>query len=99
MARQKVRKIAEQTDERAQLVVVEHGKAVHVFGETGEHAVQTNSEIGKYRPPHTMAAGKAILAFLPEERVEEIILQYGLPSLTENTITDKDELYKDLKGI
>ncbi|MFC6767674.1 IclR family transcriptional regulator [Natrinema soli] len=99
MASQKVKKIAEQTAERAQFVVEEHGKAVYVFGETGEHAVQTDSVIGKYRPLQSMAAGKAILAYLPEERVEEIIQQHGLPSLTENTITDEDELYEELEEI
>ena len=99
MAREKVEKIADQTDERAQFVVEEHGKAVYVFGATGEHAVQTNSEIGKYRPLQSMAAGKAILAFLPEERVEEIIDRHGLPALTENTITDEDELYAELEEI
>lgn len=99
IAKKKVNKIAEQTDERAQFVVEEHGKAVYVFGETGEHAVQTNSEIGKYRPLQSMAAGKAILAFLPEARVEEIIHQHGLPALTENTITDEVELYEELEEI
>lgn len=99
MARKKVSKIAEQTDERAQFVVEEHGKAVFVFGETGAHAVQTDSEIGKFRPLQSMAAGKAILAFLSEARVEEIIRRYGLPALTENTITDADELYEELEEI
>lgn len=99
MARRKVEKIAEQTAERAQLVVEEHGKAVFVFGETGEHAVHTDSEIGKYRPIQSMAAGKAILAFLPEERVAEIIDRHGLPSVTENTITDEAELYEELEAI
>ncbi|WP_323173323.1 IclR family transcriptional regulator [Natrialba sp. PRR66] len=99
MARDKVDKIADQTDERAQFVIEEHGKAVYVFGATGEHAVHTNSEIGKYRPLQSMAAGKAILAFLPEARVEEIIDRHGLPALTENTITDEDELYAELEEI
>lgn len=99
MARKKVQKVAEQTAERAQFVVEEHGKAVYVFGATGEHAVKTNSEIGKYRPLQSMAAGKAILAALPDERVEEIIRQHGLPSMTENTITDRDELYAELDVI
>lgn len=99
MARQKVDKIAKQTDERAQFVVEEHGKAVYVFGETGEHAVQTNSEIGKCRPLQSMAAGKAILAYLPEARVEEIVRRHGLPALTENTITGEDELYAELEEI
>lgn len=99
MARKKSEKIAEQTAERAQFVVEEHGKAVYVFGETGEHAVQTNSEIGKCRPLHTMAAGKAILAKLPAERVDELIRQHGLEPMTEHTITDEDELYEELDEI
>lgn len=99
LAKQQVKNIAEQTDERAQFIVEEHGEAVYVFRETGEHAVQTDSEIGKRIPLHATAAGKAILSRLPQERVDEIIQQHGLPAMTANTITDRDELYEELEAI
>ncbi|ELY77462.1 IclR family transcriptional regulator [Natrinema gari] len=48
---------------------------------------------------HNTAAGKAILADLPDERVHEILDEHGLPQQTENTITDRDELFEELENI
>ncbi|WP_161973216.1 IclR family transcriptional regulator [Halostella litorea] len=48
---------------------------------------------------HNTAAGKAILADLPDQRVEEILDRHGLPQQTANTITDRDELYDELATV
>jgi DNA-binding IclR family transcriptional regulator len=47
---------------------------------------------------HCSAAGKAILAYLSDERVEAILDQWGLKRFTESTITDRDRLYEDLQA-
>lgn len=99
LAKEKVEELAEKTGERAQFIVEEHGHAVYVFRETGKQAVQTDSGIGKRIPLHATAAGKAILAHLPEDRVEEIIDERGLEQLTPNTIGDKDTLYDELEEV
>lgn len=95
----KVRELASQTDERAQFIVEEHGLGVFIFRESGENAVETNTEIGKHIPLHTSASGKAILANIPEERVQKIVNERGLPSMTENSITDADVLLDELETI
>lgn len=99
MAESKVRELAEQTDERAQFLVEEHGRAVYVSRETGQHAVQTDPGVGKRIPLHATAAGKAILAHMPESRVETIVEMRGLSGLTSNTITDVDALHDELAAI
>lgn len=55
--------------------------------------------VGSYDKLHTIAAGKAILAELPAERVEEIIEQWGLPERTDKTITEKKALFDELDRI
>ncbi len=50
-------------------------------------------------PLSTCAPGKAILAHLPEARVTEILDEYGLPSVTAATITDRDELFAEFSEI
>jgi DNA-binding IclR family transcriptional regulator len=45
---------------------------------------------------HNTAAGKAILAELPHERVLEILDRWGLPRQTSNTITDRETLFEQL---
>lgn len=99
MAKEKVETLAEQTGERAQFIVEEHGMQVYVFRETGEQAVQTDSGIGKRNPLHATAAGKAILAHLPEERLETIIEEVGLEPITPNTIVSRTVLYDEIEQI
>lgn len=95
----KVDELATQTDERAQFIVPDHGHGVYLYRAIGSHAVQTDSRIGKRIPLNASSAGKSILAFTPEERVQEIIEMHGLPAQTENTITDPNVLWDELKTI
>ena len=55
--------------------------------------------LGARIPTHCSALGKAMLAFLPEERLVSIVKDKGLPRRTENTITDYEELKKHLQLI
>lgn len=93
----KVENLATQTDERAQFIVPEHGRGIFLYVATGNHAVQTDSRIGKRIALNTSSAGKAILAHLPDERVDDIIDRHGLPDRTEQTITDPDRFREELE--
>lgn len=98
LIRQKVDMLAFETQERAQFVVEEQGVGVHLYCSYGKNAVQTNVWIGRHFPLHISAAGKAILAHLPEER-RESILRNDLVAFTDHTITDPDELRDELAEI
>lgn len=99
LVKEKVRYLAEETDERAQFIVEEHGKGVFIFRETGQSAVETNTEIGKPIPLHTSASGKAILANIPPSQADDIIDTQGLPPMTDHSITNEDELRAELADI
>src|SRR5699024_8298944 len=49
--------------------------------------------------PHCISLGKAILAYLPQERIEEIIEQSELVQYTSQTITTREELLNELEQI
>jgi len=49
-------------------------------------------------PAYSTGAGKAILAWLPEEELKEYLKQTELRALTQNTITDPKELEADLRS-
>lgn len=98
-AKEKVAELAKQTGERAQFVVMEHGHGVVLYTSFGDHAVQTNITVGRHVKLHATAAGKAILASLPVQQTKEIIEASGLEPVTENTITDRDELLAELERI
>lgn len=91
--------LAERTGEVAHFMVEEHGWGVYICKERGSSGVQTASYIGDRKHLHCIGIGKAILASLPDERVDEIIDQRGLPKKTENTITTRDELFTELEEI
>ncbi|WP_238532948.1 IclR family transcriptional regulator [Halalkalicoccus jeotgali] len=92
--------LANNTGERVQFVISEHGDCVYARIAEGEHAVSTGSRLGRRRHMlHATAAGKSILAFTDREEVREIIESKGLPELTENTITNEDALFEELAEV
>jgi DNA-binding IclR family transcriptional regulator len=99
LAREKVDELAAETDERAQFIVEEHGKAVYIHRTFGQHAVRTDPGIGKRIPLHATSAGKAILASMPEEIRSRIIEQATFTEITSETITNPNKLNKELTRI
>lgn len=99
LVKEKVEQLAEETEERVQFIVEEHGYGVYVYRVTGNRGVQTDPGIGKRIPLHAIAAGKAILAHLPTEQTEAILERHGLPAITSNTKTDREALCRDLEAI
>lgn len=99
IAKDEVTTLAEETGELANLLVEEHGRGIYLHRAHGADAVKTDSYIGQRVYLHNTALGHAILAHLPRDRVNEIIDQHGLPVTTENTITDRDELFTRLDRV
>ncbi|AEH38963.1 IclR family transcriptional regulator [Halopiger xanaduensis] len=99
IARPEMDKIAEKEGELVNLLVEEHGRGTYVYRVAGDDAVEVDAHVGTRVYLHCTALGKAILAHMPEERVEEIIDQHGLPKITENTITDREALYARLEQV
>ncbi|WP_248898234.1 IclR family transcriptional regulator [Haloplanus halobius] len=97
-----VEDLAESTGEYANLFTEEHGMGINLYKVRGSDAVGSGYQTDKLQRPdylHCTATGKAILAYLPRERVDEILDQHGLPEQTANTITDRDELFDELDTV
>ena len=99
VAKPELEDLAEETGDLVNLLIEEYGKGIYLHREQGESAVEVDSYTGHRVHLHNTALGKAILAELPHERVEEIINQHGLPATTENTITERDELFDRLDQV
>lgn len=91
--------VAQETKEIAWIVVEEHGLAVCLRKAEGERAIQPYKRIGARLTMHNIASGKALLAEMSDERVEEIIDRYGLPKSTERTISSRDALFEELEEV
>jgi DNA-binding IclR family transcriptional regulator len=98
LAKRAVETLASETQLEADFNVEEHGRLINLFDIVGP-ASDSGWEVGTFFNMHSTAAGKALLAELSKDRVEEILDTHGLPAQTERTITDRDELFRQLEVI
>jgi DNA-binding IclR family transcriptional regulator len=80
-------------------MVEENGSGVHIYLSKGKNAVVFDTYTGRRYPLYNNALGKSILSQLSRERAETIVDRSGLTSTTDNTITDRDELWQELERI
>ena len=81
--------------ESAHLAVLQGSGVVIIDKVDAAQPVRVDTYLGQRAPAHCSATGKAILAFLPPERVDEI-LEAPLQRYTERTICDVRKLRKEL---
>ncbi|KTG12218.1 IclR family transcriptional regulator [Haloferax profundi] len=98
-SKKQIDKLADETNELVSLGIDDGGQRVVIYRAEGENAVYDQSPTGDYTHMHWSALGKAILAHLPDEQVEEIVEAHGLPEATKHTITDKERLIEELEQI
>jgi DNA-binding IclR family transcriptional regulator len=99
MVEKKVQDLAKDTDELVQFLIEEHGRIVYMFNETGEKGIQIDTRAGQYGHLHSTAGGKAILSTWSRDEVEQFCKSEGLPAITEHTITDCAEFYRELETV
>lgn len=100
--RDEVVSLANETGEYVHLITATRGRQIKLYEHYGDVAVATEHHIRRreYRQYlHRSAAGKAILAEYPADRVDRIIDEHGLEGATENTITDRATLLHELDSI
>lgn len=99
VAKRELDTLAEETDTRTQLIVEENGMAICIYLARGPSAILPPTDVGYREYLHCIASGKALLAHLPEERVESIVSKHGLVARTESTITDRESLFETLAEV
>jgi DNA-binding IclR family transcriptional regulator len=99
VARPVLEQTADETGEVVWLIVEEHGRAVYLDRAKGEKAVQTSGRRGLRTSLHILAAGKCILANMTEQEVHQLIDRHGLPAQTENSITNRERLFSELRDV
>jgi len=63
--------------------------------EESSEVIRMTNVIGHILPPNASSLGKAITAFLRDDRREKLLRSYGLYRFTEHTITDRSLLQKE----
>jgi len=94
-----LRSLNEELDETVHLTILDGWEVLYVECFESIKQLRTYSVIGVRAPLHCTAVGKAILAFFTEKQVSEMIKAMGLPRFTGNTITDRQDLDRELAEI
>lgn len=94
-----LRKLVDEHGETVHLVIMSDGQVVYLDKIDSPQSIRMVSRIGRHLPSHCTGVGKAMLAFLPPEKVRAIIDKWGLPRYTNNTITTWSELTAELARI
>lgn len=86
--------------ETVHLAALERGQVIYVDKMQGTRAVRVSvTAVGGKFPAHASGVGKAILAHLSWEEVEEILASEGMPALTPNTITEPERFREELEAV
>lgn len=91
--------LSAQVGERVLCSTHQNGLGTVINVSEGTRSFTSDIDIGTHTYLHSSAGGKAMLAHFPEERVEDVIEQWGLPAFSENTITDRETLSDELDAI
>lgn len=96
VVRRPAHELSLELNEEVSFAVAEHGRSVIVFDENADPTTE-GFQVGRYFYMHSSASGKAILAELPRERVDQIIDRWGLPQKTDRTIGSRAKLHEELE--
>ncbi|MDQ2054489.1 IclR family transcriptional regulator [Halobellus sp. H-GB7] len=99
VAKQELDGLVSSIGEHGYVMVEEEGRGIYIYQSKTEQAVQTDSHIGTAVDLHATAVGKAYLAYLDDERRDELLTQLDLEELTESTYSDREALEAELDSI
>jgi DNA-binding IclR family transcriptional regulator len=88
-----------ETNETVHLCALDSGEVLYLDKMEPVRSVRMASRIGRRNPAHCTSVGKAIMAFLPESEVDDILRQHGLQRMTPKTLTTPAALKAELKSI
>ena len=98
-ARPFLEKLVLETSETVHLCLLDDSEVVYLDKVEPVRSVRMASSVGRRNPAHCTAVGKAIMAYLSDAQVEEIVRKQGMKPMTANTITSLVELKKELKVV
>lgn len=94
-----IQQIVAEIDETVHMAVLDGGEVLYINKQESTNSVRIVTDIGVKLPAHCTGLGKALLSGLGMLELQRLIKQKGLTKHTETTITDPDELWKELEKI
>ena len=94
-----LRQLADETGETAHVCVLEADELTTIATVEGRWSLRRPSTIGRRIPLHCTAVGKALLAFMPERTMTDVLSRTALPQFTPYTIVSRTVLKAELRQI
>ncbi len=98
-AKQYLKELSVKTGLTTQLGVLDGLNVIILDKVDPPNSIKMYSKVGAIVSPHSTGQGKTLLAYSSTVKLEEILEFHGLKKFTENTITSKDKLLKELNSI
>ncbi|WP_452232490.1 IclR family transcriptional regulator [Lacinutrix sp. MEBiC02595] len=91
--------IAREIKETVHFGVLDKNKVLYLNKTESPQGLKVSTQIGSYQKAYCTAIGKVLLAYLPENKIAAYLKAVSLDPCTENTITNRETLQKELKKI
>jgi DNA-binding IclR family transcriptional regulator len=91
--------VARATGETVQLAVRDGRQVLHIAEVRGTRSVRVVTDIGRWLPCHTASTGKALLACLSDEEVQQLYRNAPLVRMTPHSLDSLPVLLKELQAI
>lgn len=95
--------VANSISETVHIAVLKNNQVLYIDKVESPQGLTINSQIGGALPAYATGLGKVLLAFLPKDKqaqaLDHIFTEPGVKGLTENTITSKSKMKKELSKI
>ena len=94
-----LQQLRDETGETVNLTILSRSEILYVERIMSDYLVNVNVNIGDRLPVHCASMGKAILAYLPEDRLDTILSSISFEKKTNNTIVSRSALLRELEQI
>ncbi|XKM12619.1 IclR family transcriptional regulator [Orbaceae bacterium ac157xtp] len=91
--------LRDKTNLACHLGVLDSNSAIYLAKVESPNAITIKSWLGKRLSLHSSALGKVLLAWLPDEHIDNLIPNEDLPVVTPSTITTKTAFKDELKKV
>lgn len=94
-----LKELKDMTGETANLTILDNENIVYIAQEESDKLVKMFTTKGAIAPIHCTAAGKVLLAYMPEDERDNTLNSIKLERFTDKTLVKKEDLIKEMKEI
>src|ERR1700691_3356060 len=92
-----LRRLVAETEETAHLCILEQARVIYIDKIEPARSVRMITRVGASNPMHCTSVGKAILAFLPEDRAADVVRRTRFERFTHRTIPNAEALRAEME--